>query len=96
MAHVAFACPPLRGHWEPTLALARTLAERGHRVTLITDAADVPVVEKVTIIDPGLPAAGGLLETVRRRAGVFGTVRGWHAAATRSVSGCRPCSKASA
>ncbi len=75
MAHVAFACPPLRGHWEPTLALARTLAERGHRVSLITDAADVPAVETVAIIDPGLPAAGGLLETVRRRAGIFGTVR---------------------
>ncbi len=75
MAHVAFACPPLRGHWEPTLALARTLAERGHRVSLITDAADLPAVETVTVVDPGLPAAGGLLETVRRRAGIFGTVR---------------------
>ncbi len=75
MAHVAFVCPPLRGHWEPTLALARTLAERRHRVSLITDAADLPHVETIAVIDPGLPAAGGLLETVRRNAGILGTVR---------------------
>ncbi len=75
MAHVAFVCPPLRGHWEPTLALARTLAERRHRVSLITDAADLPHVETIAVFDPGLPAAGGLLETVRRHAGILGTVR---------------------
>ncbi len=75
MAHVAFVCPPLRGHWEPTLALARTLAERGHRVSLITDAAELPQVETIAVVDPGLPAAGGLLETVRRHAGILGTVR---------------------
>ncbi len=75
MAHVAFVCPPLRGHWEPTLALARVLAERGHRVSLITDAKDLPPDDVVAMVDPGPPATGGLLETVRRRAGIIGTVR---------------------
>ncbi len=75
MAHVAFVCPPLRGHWEPTLTLGRVLARRGHRVSLVTDAADVPRSETVTVVDPGLPAPGGLLEAVRRRAGIVGTIR---------------------
>jgi zeaxanthin glucosyltransferase len=75
MAHVAFVCPPLRGHWEPTLALARAMAQRGHRASLITDAVEIPRTGPVSIVDPGLPASGGLLEAVSRRLGIIGTVR---------------------
>ncbi len=75
MPHVAFVCPPLRGHWEPTLALARALAGRGHRVSLMTDALDVPPLSGVALVDPGLPSSGGLLDAVRRRSGLLGTIR---------------------
>jgi MGT family glycosyltransferase len=42
MAHFGIITPPLRGHLDPAVALALALAERGHRVTLFSDAALPP------------------------------------------------------
>lgn len=39
MSHFAIVAPPLRGHMDPLNALAASLRERGHRVTVFSDEA---------------------------------------------------------
>ena len=77
MAHIAFVCPPLRGHLDPTLALARRMASRGHRVTLISGDAAVPLAgDRIAVVDPRLPQSGLAMAEEAGRAGIVATVRG--------------------
>jgi MGT family glycosyltransferase len=43
MAHFGFVVPPYVGHMNPSLALARALVRRGHRLTLLTVADGLPL-----------------------------------------------------
>ncbi|KKC26037.1 glycosyltransferase [Sphingomonas sp. SRS2] len=57
MAHFAIIAPPLAGHINPMLALARVLVERGHRVTFLQQSHGAALVRAaamdVTLIGGG-------------------------------------------
>ncbi|RYB02073.1 glycosyltransferase [Lichenibacterium ramalinae] len=55
MTHFAILTPPYAGHLNPMLALARTLVDRGHRVTFVAQADVGPKVERPGI---GFAAVG--------------------------------------
>ncbi|MFG1419029.1 hypothetical protein V5F38_12440 [Xanthobacter sp. V0B-10] len=45
MTHFAVIAPPLPGHYNPLLALARELGRRGHRITFLHMADAAALVE---------------------------------------------------
>ncbi|MEM9245215.1 MAG: nucleotide disphospho-sugar-binding domain-containing protein, partial [Cyanobacteria bacterium P01_F01_bin.153] len=49
MTHYGLLCPPSPGHLNPSIILAQTLMERGHRVTLFTIADMVDAVESTGV-----------------------------------------------
>ncbi|HEY0084904.1 MAG TPA: nucleotide disphospho-sugar-binding domain-containing protein [Allosphingosinicella sp.] len=70
--HFVVIAPPLTGHYKPLAALARTLTERGHRVTFVHHAGAAPLAASLGLGFQALPGrSGGKLGL----SGVGGTVK---------------------
>lgn len=96
MTHFAVVAPPLPGHWNPLLVLARTLSARGHRVTFVHMADAARLVEgkgadfaAVGASDHPPGALDAYLRRLAKPTGLFGLLATLRVTAAQTDMLCR-------
>ncbi|MEL6375095.1 MAG: glycosyltransferase, partial [Pseudomonadota bacterium] len=82
MAHFALVAPPLMGHLNPTLALADSLRQRGHRTTYFGPIDCADAVTRTGAAFHALGAKSHAPGTLAARQAALGKVSGMRGMAT--------------